>query len=82
MELINETAKRVTLSLSKQEKFFYMKDMLKQKQYGAYFQFIKILLDAPLSEGGILSCEIDKIWQEHNNNNKTNEEKDNKKTND
>ena len=68
MELINETARRMTLSLSKKEKFNYMKDMLKKEQYGAYFYFIKILLDAPLSEGGILCDEIDKIWQEHNDN--------------
>lgn len=68
MELINETARRITLNLSKEEKFAHMKDMLKKEQYGAYFHFIKILLDAPLSEGGILSVEIDKIWQEHNDN--------------
>ena len=68
MELINETARRITLNLSKEEKFAYMKDMLKKEEYGAYFQFIKILLDAPLSQGGILSVEIDKIWQEHNDN--------------
>ena len=63
-----ETARRITLNLSKEEKFAYMKDMLKKEEYGAYFQFIKILLDAPLSQGGILSVEIDKIWQEHNDN--------------
>ena len=45
MELINETARRITLNLSKEEKFAYMKDMLKKEEYGAYFQFIKILLD-------------------------------------
>ena len=50
MELINETARRITLNLSKKEKFAYMKDMLKKEEYGAYFHFIKILLDAPLSE--------------------------------
>ena len=53
------------LSLSREHKLQFMEDMLKEKMMVEWLQFIKILLDAPISEGGVETDIIDKIFNKY-----------------
>ena len=53
------------LSLPMEYKLQLMEDMLKEKKMDEWFSFIKILLDAPISEGGVETDIIDKIFNKH-----------------
>ena len=46
-------------------KLQFMEDMLKEKKRDEWFQFIKILLDASISEGGIETDTIDEIFNKY-----------------
>ena len=50
------------LSLPKEIKLDLMADMLKEDKVGIAMETMKILLDAPISKGGILSDEIQKVF--------------------
>jgi hypothetical protein len=50
------------LSLPKETKLILMEDMLKEDETGMAFSTMNLLLEAPISEGGISSDEISKIF--------------------
>ena len=50
------------LSLPKEIKLTLMADMLKEDKVGMALQATKILLDAPISKGGILTDDIQKVF--------------------
>jgi len=54
--------KKWFLSLPKEMKLALMDDMLKEDQTGMAFETMNILLEAPISEGGISSDEIKEIF--------------------
>ena len=49
------------LGLPKEMKLGLLDDANKQGEHGIVFQMMKILLDAPISEGGISSDEIQEV---------------------
>jgi len=53
------------LSLSENEKLMFLEDMLKEQYYGMAFQFMDVLLKAPISKGGISTDEINKVWKKY-----------------
>ena len=59
---MKEEDKEWFLSLPKEMKLTLMGDMLKEGETGMAFATMKILLDAPISEGGILSDEISEVF--------------------
>jgi hypothetical protein len=76
MKKITETEKDWILSLTLEHKTMLMKTMLKEDKFGHYFQFIKVLLDAPIGKGGVSSEYIQDIFDSivNNKNSKVNEE--------
>ena len=50
------------LSLPKEIKLTLMADMLKEDKVGMALATMKILLDAPISKGGILTDDIQKVF--------------------
>lgn len=75
MKKLNETEKDWILSLGLEHKTMLMEEMLKDGQVGHYMQFTKVLLDAPLSEGGVSTEYIQKIFNKiiNNENSKSDE---------
>jgi len=65
MTTFTEEETKWVLSLPRENKLQFMEDMLKEKKIGEWLQFIKILLDAPISEGGIETEIIDKIFNKY-----------------
>ena len=53
------------LSLSKNDKLMFLEDMLKEQKYGMAFEFMDVLLKAPISKGGITTDEINKVWKKY-----------------
>ena len=53
------------LSLSKEQKFIFLEAILKQKKYSYWFELIDVLLEAPVSKGGISTEEINSIWYKY-----------------
>ena len=49
------------LSLPKETKLMLLGDMMKEGETGMAFATMKILLDAPISEGGILTDDIKEV---------------------
>ena len=59
---MNEQETNWFLSLPKEIKLDLMAGMLKDEETALAFATMKILLDAPISKGGILSDEIQKVF--------------------
>ena len=59
------TEKDWFLSLPEETKLKLMEDMLKEEQFGLAFQTMHILLEAPISNGGISTEKIDKIFKNY-----------------
>tara|TARA_R110002020_G_scaffold455118_1_gene671132 strand:+ start:125 stop:307 length:183 start_codon:yes stop_codon:yes gene_type:complete len=53
--------KEMLLGFSKEMKLGLLDDANKEGQHGLVFAMMKILLDAPISEGGISSDEIQEV---------------------
>ena len=53
--------KEMLLGMSKEMKLGILSDANKQGQQALVFQMMKILLDAPISEGGISTEEIQEV---------------------
>ena len=53
------------LSLPRKMKFKLLEDSLKEDEFGVFMGLTKILLDAPLSEGGIPTEEIEEIRKKY-----------------
>ena len=58
---MKEEEKKWFLSLPKEMKLTLLEDMMKEGETGMAFETMKILLDAPISEGGILSDDIKEV---------------------
>jgi hypothetical protein len=58
---MKEEEKKWFLSLPKETKLMLLGDMMKEGQTGMAFGTMKILLDAPISEGGILTDDIKEV---------------------
>jgi|TARA_R110000824_G_scaffold130195_1_gene291885 hypothetical protein len=54
------------LSLPKEIKLKLMDDMLKEGKTGMAFEVMKILLNAPIMDGGISSEEITEVFNSNN----------------
>jgi hypothetical protein len=59
---MNESEKQWFLSLPAEMKLTLLDNMLKEGESGMALATAKILLDAPLSEGGISSEDINKVF--------------------
>lgn len=59
---MNSEEKTWFLSLPKETKLRLMSDMLDEGETGMAFATMKILLDAPISNGGILSEDIQEVF--------------------
>tara|TARA_R110000823_G_scaffold259683_2_gene380783 strand:+ start:98 stop:313 length:216 start_codon:yes stop_codon:yes gene_type:complete len=59
---MKEDEKKWFLSLPKEKKLELMADMLEEDEIGMALETMKILLDAPISEGGILTKEIEEVF--------------------
>jgi hypothetical protein len=57
----NMLEKEMLLGMSKEMKLGLLGDANKAGEHGIVFQMMKILLDAPISEGGISSDEIQEV---------------------
>ena len=51
------------LSLPKNHKLGFIRELSKKNEFGMFMRLSKILLDAPISEGGISTEEIDQAWR-------------------
>lgn len=69
MNELREDEKQFILNMTKEQKLNFMSSLLKDEHVGAFMHFSKVLLDAPIMEGGISSYEIDKIFQAYINRN-------------
>lgn len=61
-KIMKTEEKKWFLSLPKEMKLRLMSDMLTEGETGMALATMKILLDAPISEGGILSEEISEVF--------------------
>jgi hypothetical protein len=55
------------LAQSREIKLEVLEDLIKKGSFGAYFEFVKVLLDAPITNGGIESEVIDALFKKHSN---------------
>lgn len=53
------------LAQSRKIKLELLEDLIKKGSFGAYFELAKILLDAPITNGGIESDTIDALFNKH-----------------
>ena len=53
------------LGLPKEMKLMVLEDSLKENEFGVFLNLSKVLLDAPLSEGGISTEEIEEIRKKY-----------------
>lgn len=66
------TDNKLILGFPREIKIQVLKDALKEDKFNIYFELSKILLDAPIPEGGLESEIIEQIFDEHKNNRKNN----------
>lgn len=59
---LKESEKDWILSMRTEQKKMLMREMLKENKIGEYFQFIKVLLDAPISTGGMSTDDINEVY--------------------
>jgi len=62
-----DEVEKFILSQEKETKIRWLKDMLEEGNFSAWFQLTNILLKYPIHEGGIETEVIDKIFKEYNN---------------
>ena len=65
---MKEEEKKWFLSLPKEMKLTLLEDMMKEGETGMAFETMKILLDAPISKGGILTDDIKEVMDTGINN--------------
>jgi len=53
------------LKLPKEMKLMVLEDSLKEDEFGVFLNLSKVLLDAPISEGGISTEEIEEIRKKY-----------------
>jgi hypothetical protein len=59
------TEKDWVLGLPKEMKLMVLEDSIKEDEFGIFLNLSKVLLDAPLSEGGISTEEIEEIRKKY-----------------
>ena len=60
--------KEWVLNLPTEMKLSLMEDMLKEEKIKMAFDFMKMLLDAPITEGGVSTEEINAVWEKYYDN--------------
>ena len=60
--MTTEVHEKWFLSLPKDIKLKLLSDMLKEEEHGMALGTMKMLLDAPITEGGISSDELKEVW--------------------
>jgi len=65
---MTQEEKKWFLSLPKEIKLNLLRDMMKEGESGMAFASMKILLDAPISKGGILTDDIKEVMDTGINN--------------
>ena len=65
MAEIKPQEKEWMLSLNTEHKIMLLDSMLEQNEFGNFMAFSKILLDAPISKGGLLTETIDSVFRKH-----------------
>lgn len=53
------------LTLSEEDKIMFLEDMLKEQKYGMAFEFMDVLLKAPISDGGVSTDLINDVWKKY-----------------
>ncbi len=53
------------LSLPKETKLNLLEDSLKESEFGIFMGMSKVLLDAPIQEGGILTEDIEEVRKKY-----------------
>ena len=53
------------LTLSEEQKIMFLEDMLKEQKYGMAFEFMDVLLKAPISDGGVSTDLINDVWKKY-----------------
>ena len=53
------------LTLSEEDKIMFLEDMIKEQKYGMAFEFMDVLLKAPISDGGVSTDLINDIWKKY-----------------
>ena len=56
---------KIILKFPREAKLRLLKDALKEDRFGIFLGLSKILLDAPINEGGVETEVIDAIHKEH-----------------
>ena len=65
MATFTEEETKWILSLPKEMKLKILEDSLREDEFGVFLNLSKVLLDAPLSEGGISTEEIEEIRKKY-----------------
>ena len=53
------------LTLSEEDKIMFLEDMLKEQKYKMAFEFMDVLLKAPISDGGVSTDLINDVWKKY-----------------
>ena len=64
---MKESEKDWVLSLNEEQKILLLEEMLKEQKYGMAFEFMDVLLKAPISDGGVSSDLINEVWKKYVN---------------
>ena len=62
---MKESEKDWVLSLNEEQKILFLEEMLKEQKYGMAFEFMDVLLKAPISEGGVSTDLINDVWKKY-----------------
>ena len=62
---MTQTEKEWVLTLSEKQKILFLEEMLQQQKYGMAFEFMDVLLKAPISEGGVSTDLINDVWKKY-----------------
>jgi hypothetical protein len=53
------------LTLSEEDKIMFLEEMLQEQKYAMAFEFMDVLLKAPISEGGVSTDLINDVWKKY-----------------
>ena len=62
---MKESEKDWVLSLNEEQKILFLEEMLKEQKYGMAFEFMDVLLKAPISKGGVSTDLINDVWKKY-----------------
>ena len=61
-----ELPKELILAQDREFKLKMLDELSRKKMFGEWMQFVNVLLEAPISEGGIETDIITTIWDKYN----------------